>query len=45
MIISRKMRWVGHVIHMGEVRTAYKILVGKAEGKRLQVCPAIVRFT
>jgi len=28
------MRWAGHVAHMGEVRNAYKILVGKAEGKK-----------
>jgi hypothetical protein len=28
------MRWVGHVAHMGEMRNAYNILVGKLEGKR-----------
>jgi hypothetical protein len=27
-------RWVGHVVCMGEMRNAYKILVGKPEGKR-----------
>jgi hypothetical protein len=27
-------RWVEHVVHMGEMRNAYKILVGKPEGKR-----------
>jgi hypothetical protein len=32
---SRKMRWVGHVARMGQKRNAYKILVGKPEGKRL----------
>jgi hypothetical protein len=31
---SRRMRWVGHVATMGEMRNAYKILVGKPEGKR-----------
>jgi hypothetical protein len=30
----RRMRWVGHVARMGEKRNAYKILVGKPEGKR-----------
>jgi len=28
------MRWAGHVARMGEMRNAYKILVGKPEGKR-----------
>jgi hypothetical protein len=35
MIKSRRMRWTGHVARMGEKRNAYKILVGKPEGKRL----------
>jgi hypothetical protein len=34
MIKSRKMRWAGHVARMGETRTAYRILVGKPEGRR-----------
>jgi hypothetical protein len=34
MINSRRMRWAGHVVRMGEKRTAYKIIVGKPEGKR-----------
>jgi hypothetical protein len=29
------MRWAGHVARMGEKRNAYRILVEKAEGKRL----------
>jgi hypothetical protein len=33
-IKSRRMRWVGHVAHMGEERKVYKVLVGKPEGKR-----------
>jgi hypothetical protein len=33
-IKSRRMRWVGHVAHMGEDRKVHKILVGKPEGKR-----------
>jgi hypothetical protein len=35
MIKSRRMRWVGHVARMGERRGAYRVLVGKPEGKRL----------
>jgi hypothetical protein len=31
---SRRMRWVGHVARMGAKRNAYRILVGKPEGKR-----------
>jgi hypothetical protein len=31
---SRRIRWAGHVARMGEKRNAYKILVGKPEGKR-----------
>jgi hypothetical protein len=34
MIKSRRVRWVGHVIRMGEKRSPYKILMGKLEGKR-----------
>jgi hypothetical protein len=34
MIKSRRMRWPGHVARMGETRNAYRILVGKPEGKR-----------
>jgi hypothetical protein len=30
----RRMRWAGHVARMGEKRNAYRILVGKPEGKR-----------
>jgi hypothetical protein len=31
---SRRMRWAGHVERMGENRNVYRLLVGKAEGKR-----------
>jgi hypothetical protein len=34
MIKSRMMRWEGHVAQMLEKRNAYRILVGKPEGKR-----------
>ena len=33
-IKSRRIRWVGHVACMGEERGAYRVLVGKLEGKR-----------
>jgi hypothetical protein len=33
-IKSRRTRWVGHVSHIRKMRNAYKILVGKLEGKR-----------
>jgi hypothetical protein len=28
------MRWAGHVARIGEKRNAYRILVGKPEGKK-----------
>jgi hypothetical protein len=31
---SRRMRWAGHVARMGGKRNAYRLLVGKPEGKR-----------
>jgi hypothetical protein len=34
VIKSRRMRWVGHVARMGERRGAYRILVGRPEGRR-----------
>ena len=34
VIKSRRMRWAGHVACMGEERGAYRVLVGKPEGKR-----------
>jgi uncharacterized membrane protein len=33
MIDSRRMRWTGHVARMGKKRNAYRILMGKPEGK------------
>jgi hypothetical protein len=33
-IKSRGTRWAGHVAHVGEERNAYKVLMGKPEGKR-----------
>jgi hypothetical protein len=37
MMMSRKMRWAGHVSRMREKRNACTILVGKPTGKRLLV--------
>jgi hypothetical protein len=34
MIKSRRIRWAGHAVRMGEKMNAYRILVGKPEGKR-----------
>ena len=34
MIKSRRMRWMGHVTRVGERRRAYRVLVGKPEGKK-----------
>ena len=30
----RRMRWAGHVAHMGEERGVYRVFVGKPEGRR-----------
>ena len=35
VIISRRMRWDGHVARMGEEKGVYRVLVGKLEEKRL----------
>jgi hypothetical protein len=34
VIKSRRMRWAGHVAHMGEGRGVYRVLVRRPEGKR-----------
>jgi hypothetical protein len=34
IIKPRRMRWAGHVARIGEKRNAYRLLVGKPEGKR-----------
>ena len=31
---SRRMRWAGHTAHMEHCKNAYRVLVGKLEGKR-----------
>jgi hypothetical protein len=39
MMKSRRMRWAGHVTRMGAKRNAYRILMGRSEGKRAQGRP------
>jgi hypothetical protein len=34
VIKSRRMSWMGHVACMGDRRSAYRVLVGRAEGRR-----------
>jgi hypothetical protein len=34
MMKSRSMRWTEHVARIGEMRNAYRILMGKPKGKR-----------
>jgi hypothetical protein len=34
MTKSRRIRWVGHVAHMGKKRNAYRILMGLPERRR-----------
>jgi hypothetical protein len=34
VIKSRRMRWAGHVVRMGDGRGVYRVLVGKTEGRR-----------
>ena len=39
VIKSRRMRWSGHVEHMGESRGVYRFLMGKPKGMRALVRP------
>jgi hypothetical protein len=34
VVKSRRMRWAGHVAHMGKERGVQRVLVGKPEGRR-----------
>jgi hypothetical protein len=34
MMKSRRMRWAGRVVRMGETKNAFRILMGKPEGRR-----------
>jgi hypothetical protein len=33
VIKSRRMRWAGHVAHMGEGRGVHRVLVGRPKGR------------
>jgi hypothetical protein len=44
IIKSRRMRWAGYVVRMGEKRNVYKLLVGKPEGKRPLGRPRLGRW-
>jgi hypothetical protein len=33
IIKSKRMRWAGHVARIGEKRNAYRLLIGKPEGR------------
>jgi hypothetical protein len=35
ILLQSRRRWAGHVARRGEKREAYRLLVGKPEGKRL----------
>jgi len=39
VIKSRRMRLAGHIAYIGEMRNAYKILIGRPEGKSPLVWP------
>jgi hypothetical protein len=41
MIKSRRMRWAGYVARTGEKRNTYRLLVGKAGGKRPRGRPSL----
>jgi len=34
VVKSRRMRWAGHVVHIGEMKNLYRFLLGKPEGRR-----------
>jgi hypothetical protein len=34
VVKSRRIRWAGHVVRMGEGRGVHRVLVGKPKGKR-----------
>ena len=41
VIKSRRMKWAGHVTHMGESVGVYRVLMGKPEGKSSLLDPGI----
>jgi hypothetical protein len=38
VIKSRRMRWKGHIVCMGDRRGVYRILVGNVEGRETEPC-------
>jgi hypothetical protein len=42
MIKSGRMKWAGHVAHMGKKRNTCRVLVGKAKRKRQLVKPRYI---
>jgi hypothetical protein len=42
IIKSRRMKWAGHVARLGEKRNAYRLLVGKPEGKTTRKTKTLV---
>jgi hypothetical protein len=42
VIKSRRLRWAGHVARMRDRRGAYRVLVGRREGKRPLGRPKII---
>jgi hypothetical protein len=43
VVIESRMSWTGHVERMGERRGAYRVLVGRPEGKRQLGTPILRR--
>jgi hypothetical protein len=39
VIKSVRMTWAKHIVHLGEVRNMYRMLVGKRDWKRLHESP------
>jgi hypothetical protein len=44
MFKQGRMRWAGHVAHMGVIRNMQKFLVGKPEGKRPHRRPSFMWY-
>jgi hypothetical protein len=36
VVKSRRMRWAGHVVRMGEDSGVHRVLVGKSEGEAIR---------
>jgi hypothetical protein len=40
---SRRMRWAGHTVRMGDMRSVYRVLMGKSKRKKPLRCPRHIR--